>query len=100
MALNMLIQPLQQLAFTVSNKEAVQPCQAIVFLGTLLETNYDGNGGMMVTVPEENLRRAESLALQLSKAQHTYPRASCSKHWDTSTTWHKSSSPRESTCAA
>ena len=69
-ALDMLIQLLQQLGFTVSHKKTVQPCQSIVFLGIMLETNYDGGGGMRITVPPEKMRKAASMAIKLSKASH------------------------------
>jgi hypothetical protein len=73
-ALDMLIQLLQQLGFTVSHKKTVTPCQTIVFLGILLETNYDGRGGMRVTVPQDKIDKAANLAVQLSKRKHISPR--------------------------
>lgn len=68
-ALDVLLQLLAELGFTVSHKKTVLPCQALTFLGLQLETNREGAGGMRVTVPPEKMQRAAELAVHLSKRE-------------------------------
>jgi hypothetical protein len=70
LALDILLELLQSLGFTISEKKTVLPTQSLTFLGLQLDTNCDGAGGMRVTVPADKMRKARDLAIQLSK-QHT-----------------------------
>lgn len=66
-ALDILLDLLGRLGFTVSHKKTVLPCQSIVFLGIQLDTNCDGRGGMRVIVPQDKMQKAHAMAVQLSK---------------------------------
>ena len=64
-ALDILLQLLDDLGFTVSPTKTVEPCQRIIFLGLLLESNLEGIGKMQITVPEEKLLKAEQAVQDL-----------------------------------
>ena len=68
-ALTELLSLLARLGFTVSAKKTVTPTQEIVFLGLQLSSNYDGNGGMRVTVPQDKLAKAQDIAAKLAAAE-------------------------------
>jgi len=65
LALDVLLQLLEDLGFTVSPTKTVQPCQSILFLGLLLESNLEGTGKMQITVPEDKLLKAEQAVQDL-----------------------------------
>lgn len=68
-ALTALLSLLAQLGFTVSAKKTVTPTQELVFLGLLLSSNYDGAGGMRVSVPAEKLAKAHDIAARIAAAE-------------------------------
>jgi hypothetical protein len=67
-----LVALLRALGFTLSEHKIEGPTQAITFLGLLLSTNCDNNGGMRVTVPPDKLLEAERRARTLV-GQRTVP---------------------------
>lgn len=70
LALDMLLQLLKSLGFTISEKKTVLPTRKLTFLGLILETDYDGQGGMRVTVTPEKMQRARETAAHLASQDH------------------------------
>ena len=70
MAMDALLALLRELGFAISENKILGPDQTMVFCGLQLCTNTDGQGTMTVTVPQEKLRKAETLAAALAERTH------------------------------
>ena len=71
-AKQILVALLRSLGFTLSEHKIEGPAQELAFLGLSMSTNYDGKGGMRVTVPPDKLEKATTLARELASSGHAH----------------------------